>query len=352
MYPSSIIATGATQALVSTIAGKGTDTGEVIAKLGMGRANIGGSSSFLPLATFTSILECAAEVRGDATFGVELGKAFRHEGLGPIALLFLTSRTVGDALDKFTRCFPSVQSNTKHALTVSNGIARLAYSIADPAVRFRVQDANFTLAIEYSMLARLLGPGRRMACVELEHLPGEDLSVYQAHFACPVKFGRRENAICFPAEYLTIPIAGADLPLNARIEAELSEVIRTNDGRLDIVAGIEAWMTASLSRSTSIDIEYAASDFGMSLRSFQRKLAEYGVSYLDIRNNVRCRIAKCILAETSISITALALYLGYSETSAFSRSFRQHVGLTAAEFRGRAQASALAPAGLDMNLLS
>ncbi|MGF2049546.1 hypothetical protein ACQUET_12720, partial [Lactococcus lactis] len=94
-----------------------------------------------------------------------------------------------------------------------------------------------------------------------------------------------------PAEYLTIPIAGADPPLNARIEAELSEVIRTNDGRLDIVAGIEAWMTASLSRSTSIDIEYAASDFGMSLRSFQRKLAEYGVSYLDIRNKVRCRIA-------------------------------------------------------------
>ncbi|MFG1461973.1 AraC family transcriptional regulator ligand-binding domain-containing protein [Xanthobacter sp. DSM 24535] len=336
MYPSSLITTSATQALVSTIAGKGTDTGEVIAKLGMAQENFCGSSSFLPLATFTSILESAAEVRGDATFGVELGKAFRHEGLGPIALLFLTSRTVGDALEKFTRCFPSVQSNTKHALTISNGIARLAYLIADPAVRFRVQDANFTLAIEYSMLARLLGPGRRMACVELEHLPGEDLEVYRDHFACPVKFGGRENAICFPAEYLDIPIASADLPLNARIETELCEVIRTNDGRLDLVCGIEAWMTACLAHSTSIDIEYAASDFGMSLRSFQRKLAEHGVSYMDLRNKVRFRIAKCILAETSISITSLALYLGYSETSAFSRSFRQHVGMTAATFRARA----------------
>ena len=60
----------------------------------------------------------------------------------------------------------------------------------------------------------------------------------------------------------------------------------------------------------------------MSVRSFQRKLATYNLSYLDIRNRVRSHVARCMLAETSIPVTSVALHLGYSETSAFSRGFR------------------------------
>jgi AraC-like DNA-binding protein len=91
----------------------------------------------------------------------------------------------------------------------------------------------------------------------------------------------------------------------------------------------------SLCRSAVTDIEVVASDFGMSTRSFQRKLAERDVSYFDIRNRVRAHIAKCMLAETSVPITSIALQLGYSETSAFSRGFKIQIGETPVEFRRR-----------------
>jgi AraC-like DNA-binding protein len=284
------------------------------------------------LATFTSILEIAAR-RGNSALGLELGKVFRPEALGPLARLFATASTVGDALRKFNRYFPVLQTGTRSTLTISGGTARFAYSVTDPSVRFRAQDANLTLSIEHAMLMKLLGPRARLTCVEFEHNGDEDIALYQAHFGCPVRFGRRENAICFPAHYLEIPVADADALVNARIETELANSVRDIEIKLDLVAAIEAWIMANFCASSSIDIEYAASDFGMSLRSFQRKLAEHHINYLDLRNRVRRQIGQCMLAETTMPITAIALYLGYSETSAFSRGFKQQTGLSPAEYR-------------------
>ncbi|MFS8146223.1 nitrilase-related carbon-nitrogen hydrolase [Rhizobium sp. BR 249] len=52
-----------------------------------------------------------------------------------------------------------------------------------------------------------------------------------------------------------------------------------------------------------------------------------------IRTRVRTHMAQSMLTHTSMSITEIALYLGYSESSAFSRSFKQQVGTTPASYR-------------------
>jgi AraC-like DNA-binding protein len=336
MQTSATITAGVTQALLATMARRGADPTSVTARVGVQLSRFDEDASAIPLATFTTILEVVAAERGDAAFGLELGRVFPVEDLGPIALLFLTSRTVGDALEKFTKYFPCLQSNTNSALSVSNGTARFTYSISDPTVRFRIQDAIFTIALEYSMIRKLLGHGWRCCHVDFEHFPGEDLDLYRAHFACPIRFRSRENAISFSAHYLDAPTPHSDLAVNLRIETALADLMRRNRDRLDLVSALEAWMTACLARSVTVDIEYAASDFGVSLRSFQRKLSERGISYLDVRNRVRCQIAKCMLVETKLPVTAIALYLGYSETSAFSRAFRQQVGISPAEYRTQA----------------
>jgi AraC-like DNA-binding protein len=80
-------------------------------------------------------------------------------------------------------------------------------------------------------------------------------------------------------------------------------------------------------------MEHAASDFGMSLRSFQRRLAELNINYLELRNEVRCQLAKRLLGMTSMPITSIALYLGYSETSAFCRHFKNMCGVSPSHFR-------------------
>ena len=249
----------------------------------------------------------------------------------PVAQLLMATLTIGDGVSCFARNLPALQTSTKLSLSVHGDLARIDYKIDDPTVRRRAQDANFSLGILHSILARLLGQRFRIVSVELEQLVRGAATAYQKYFSCPIRFGQATNAICFPANFLELPNPFADICIKKRLERELANQF----ARSDFIASVRAWMTAGFALSAPVDIECAAADFGMSPRSFQRKLSTMEVSYLDLRNEVRSQIARCMLADTSMPITTVALHLGYSEASAFSRYFRLQTGLSPAEFRAR-----------------
>jgi AraC-like DNA-binding protein len=337
MQASGMIVPQATTLLLDALVSKGQEPESVLARIGLTRSSLTESNGNTPLATFTTILEAAARERGDLTFGLKLGRIYNLAGLGSIATVFFTSPTLGWALSKFTSYFSSLQSNTEARLDVSGDLARLTYSISDPTVRLRNQDADFTIALEHKMLADIVGPKRAISRVDFEHDCSQDVGPYRAHFGCTVQPRRSRNAIYFPAAYLEHDLPGADPQANARAECELRETRSAMRKELDLAIALQAWMTAALARSLDADIEHAAADFGVSLRTFQRRLAENGVNYLDIRNRLRVQIAKRMLTATDISMTAIALQLGYSEASAFSRSFKAQVGETPADYRVREQ---------------
>jgi AraC-like DNA-binding protein len=328
-----VINEGIAVALLSTIASHGCDPDQLAAKFGAPGAGKG----VWPLAKFTAVLEAAAIEKSDPLFGLTLGKAFGLNGLGPIAPLLRCCRTVGDAFQKFTRYFPAFQTNTDYGFSVSGNLARLSYKITDPSVRLRQQDAIFTMALECAILSELRGIEVRTEFVDFQHLPAaeSDVGDYRAFFDCEVRFGRNENAISFPASFLSESKPNADRATGERLEADLVSAIRTEKQHIDLSASIEGWMSAALAEGLIIDLDSAAADFGMSSRSFQRKLAEHNINYLDLRNKVRCRIGERLLGMTTLPVTSIALYLGYSETSAFCRHFKKTTGMTASRVRAR-----------------
>ncbi len=341
MQAAATIAAHATDTMLAAVARRGGNADDLSAQVGISRSALAVGAEVIPLAKFTCILETAAASRGDELFGLELGRGFDVEGIGPLARLFTTSATVGEALRKYTRYFPTLQSSTRTELIVEDDVARLTYAIQDPTVKFRTQDAYFTIGMEYTLLTRLLGPRLPVVSVDFQHTARRDAHLHQAYFDCPVRFGQKDNAISFSARCLDVPISHADGRERATLERAFEDALSANEKRLDFVASIEAWMAASLCKSISIDINDAARDFGMSLRSFQRKLAALDINYLEIRNRVRIGIARCMLVDTAMPVTAIGLSLGYSEASAFSRSFRKMTGLSPAEFRSIAAAAGI-----------
>lgn len=335
MQGSGTIAPRATTLLLDALANKGQPPETILARLGLTRSSLAESSESTPLAIFTTILEAAAREKGDIILGLKLGRSYNLLGLGSIATVFFTAPTLGWAFSKFTSYFSSLQSNSEVRLDISGDLARLSYSISDPTVRLRHQDADFTISLEHKMLTDVIGPRRAISQIDLEHDCSCDVDAYRNHFGCPVQTGRPRNAIYFPVAYLDHSVPGADPVANARAEDELRESRSALQQEVDLVTALQAWMSAALARAFDADVEHAAADFGVSLRTFQRRLAECGVNFLDIRNKVRVQIAKCMLVATDIPLTTIALQLGYSEPSAFSRNFRSQVGETPADYRTR-----------------
>jgi AraC-like DNA-binding protein len=75
--------------------------------------------------------------------------------------------------------------------------------------------------------------------------------------------------------------------------------------------------------------------WGLSTRSFGRRLAVEGVSFRTLVNAARIERALRALGETATPITQLALELGYRDAGNFSRAFRRAMGCTPRAFRAR-----------------
>ena len=80
-------------------------------------------------------------------------------------------------------------------------------------------------------------------------------------------------------------------------------------------------------------LESVASVMGVSVRTLQRRLAEHGLDFSSIVERTRFDAAMTLLHDRSMSLVRIALELGYSDLSSFSRAFRRWTGVAPGRFR-------------------
>ncbi len=73
--------------------------------------------------------------------------------------------------------------------------------------------------------------------------------------------------------------------------------------------------------------------FGLSQRTLQRRLREFGTSLQKEINAAHLRIAKRLMHETNNSLKWIAIESGYASLQHFSSSFRARVGLSPSAWR-------------------
>jgi len=88
-------------------------------------------------------------------------------------------------------------------------------------------------------------------------------------------------------------------------------------------------------------VEQGAGRLGISVRTLQRRLHRNGCTYSELVERVRHEEACGLLQEHGRSIAEIAVRLGYSDPSHFSRAFRRWEGTSprAYRFQGSVQES-------------
>lgn len=76
-----------------------------------------------------------------------------------------------------------------------------------------------------------------------------------------------------------------------------------------------------------------ATRFGLSVRTMQRRLREAGHTYTELVECVRNEEACRLLQNSTISIGRIAVKLGYTDASHFSRAFRRWAGTSPRSYR-------------------
>ena len=105
----------------------------------------------------------------------------------------------------------------------------------------------------------------------------------------------------------------------------------------DFLAQIRHYLLLHISEA-DISLEQLAPYFGLSERTFQRRLADQGTNLADLKDDIRKEVSLSLLTSSDLPISEVCYRLGYSAPSAFTRSVSRWFGLTPSELRERKSA--------------
>jgi AraC-like DNA-binding protein len=167
---------------------------------------------------------------------------------------------------------------------------------------------------------------------QIELQSGGDVAKAAASFFPGARIASRRAAtsISFPRAFLSRSFAaraGTAAPAAVRVGEWLSSAPPR-----DFAASVGVLVDSALGDGRH-DLATIASAAGTSVRTLQRALTRSGTSFSEILQRKRITLAQRMLDDPALRITDVALRVGYTDASHFSRAFREWTSLAPREYR-------------------
>jgi AraC-like DNA-binding protein len=308
----------------------GFDPDEVIASADIDPRTSDDGGRALPAATLAHLLDVCARQTGCPHIGLLLGARARTSSFGMVGLLMQHAPTVAEALRCLIQHGHLYHPGTVATLETRDGTALLRYAVSPAEADGGIQVVDSALAAGFRILRALCGSDWLPSEVLVSHRAQGSQAAYRRVFEVPVRFETEDTALVFPARWLDQPVLGADAGFRRILERQVRELEQLHD---EALSGQLRRSLRTLLLRKRCTAEQMADVFAMHRRTMSRRLRAEGHSFQNLVDEVRYDIARHLLANAHMSLAEVAVALGYSEASAFTRAFRRWSGLTPKAWR-------------------
>ena len=184
---------------------------------------------------------------------------------------------------------------------------------------------EFSVA-SYARLARqVLGERPLIGYVHFKHSARFDPALYAHAFGCPVHFDMPETMMELDARQLFRPSPHSNPALLQAAAERYQQPADWMAMGLRHTAHSYFYLSSELDKSPPT-LSRMASSFGMTERTLRRKLVEEGYPFRALLDRVRWDLCALYQMEDKRNLSEIALLLGYSDLSAFSRNYKRRHG--------------------------
>ncbi len=290
-----------------------------------------------PAEDFCQMLLRAATHLADPLLGLHLGQTMRPLQLGALGYVFQSCDNLGQALIRVERYHRLVHDINPIAHRMVGEHIELCWGVTRGKPGALFDETGITAIVQ---LARDLC-GQDLPLVQVDFVnprPGQ-LRPYQDFFGCPVHFDQAVSRIVMPLHYLGIPLAQPDPMLLKLMEDQVDAAVSRLPDEGDL-ADVTRRVVANLAKDGMPELDRVATELRMTPRVLYRRLAAEGLNFRDLRESALQQLAEQHLRDRRLSLADVALLLGYSEQSAFTRAFKRWTGHTPTAWRaGQAHTS-------------
>jgi len=310
---------------------KGGDVDRIFGVSGIDPEQLASPTLSLGLVNYCRVMEEAARCSGFDNFGLHYGRQFKPQSLGLIGYVGLCSATLEQALHNVVNAFPWHQHDTLTRLTDKGDCWRLDYQVRHGAILCRRQDAELTMGMFMNLIRHVAGRHWAPREVHFEHPRPEQWHEHCKVFDAPVWFEQPCNAMIIPKKELTRAMPESD-PMLLLVMQDAIRRLNSATPRQSVVDRARSQVRLMLMQGEPA-LPEVAEKMGMSSWSLQRRLREENLSFTALVDKVRCELATWYLQQRQLPVSEMALLLGYSEVSAFSRAFRRWFGVSPRQWR-------------------
>jgi AraC-like DNA-binding protein len=197
---------------------------------------------------------------------------------------------------------------------------------------FMTPDENY-LSIEASF-ARFISEFRRSfpdetfaMAMEVTYPPPPHAGAYETLLEIPVTFRAGRNALRIHPKWLDVPFDPGNEYVFAIFTRHADELMGSLATAGTTRALVEGRILPDLHEGT-LSMDKVARDLGMSRQTLYRRLKDEGVTFAEVHDDLRHRMALDYLSARKVSVNETAYLLGFSEASSFVRAFKRWTGLS------------------------
>jgi len=302
---------------------------ELAAEVGLEPSALTNPDLHVPVRAMADMFELAAERGRTPDFALRVVAQRKISNLGLIALLAREEPTLRQALRSLQRYLWLHNEGLDMIMEEVDGGVLVRAHLYVPARR---QTVDLFIGMLLVFIRQLIGGQWRPREIYLPYAAPERLQPYFEVFGVTPQFGHDEGGVLIDAEDLDTRLPNADPDMVTQLRRQLETATRTR--KTGFVAGVRSLIETRLA-SGEHGIGRIAALLGLSSRSFQRRLAEHGVSYSALLEETRRASVKALLSERERSIERVSHLLGFGAPSSFNQWFKQRYGCTPSAYRAR-----------------
>lgn len=280
----------------------------------------------------------------DETFGANGSAMATPGGFRMMCYCIISCENLGQAIKRaseFYRTFFDERGQLYANFTEQ--YTRVGYrKLNNTGIRVAAADA-YGLSMWHRFFGWLCGRPIELKRVDFSRDAPQNIERYKALFGCPLNFNQQYDLLYFNSECLAWPIV--------HTEHSLREFLRTAPYQLLIMeedssgnklsAQVKAMIGHDFSEGFP-SFETISAALNMSAPTLRRRLKREGTTFQQLKDKCRCDTAKLYLGRPEKSINEVALQMGFTDPSAFHRSFKKWTGMTPGQFRSSQRRGATA----------
>ncbi|MGY2487989.1 AraC family transcriptional regulator ligand-binding domain-containing protein [Cupriavidus sp. CP313] len=270
--------------------------------------------------------------------GFEVGARYHFSTYGLWGYGLIASATAADALALALRFLPLTYAFTAPSYHEDGTLGVLGFAEPDLAGDLRRFLVERDMAAAAVLLREVCGDAFSLARFTLKanRVPmGQASEIVRRVFGMSPDTSARLNSLAFDRALLSRPLPQADPVTVSMCEQMCGRLMESRRVRAGAAATIRQYLNV-VPGAMSSTLEDMARLMNTSQRTLKRRLQDEGTSYRTLLAEARGGFAKQLLLDHSLTLTEIAVRLGFSDLSSFSQAFKRWYGVAPTTFRDRA----------------